>query len=42
MLNAVGGGNTPCIGEGYYRVLLCRGLAHKIFELPAKVENTLV
>jgi hypothetical protein len=31
MLKAAGGGNTPRIGEGYYRVLPCRGLVHKFF-----------
>jgi hypothetical protein len=42
MFNAAGGGNTPLIGEGYYRVQPCGALAHKIFGLLVKAENTLV
>jgi hypothetical protein len=42
MLNAEGGSNTPHVGEGYYCVPLCGGLAHKIFELPAKAEKNLI
>jgi hypothetical protein len=42
MLNAEGGNNTPHVGEGYYRVPLCGGLAHKIFDLPAKAEKNLI
>jgi hypothetical protein len=37
-----GGGNTPYVSEGYYRVPSCGASTPKIFGLPAKVENTLV
>jgi hypothetical protein len=42
MLNVVGGGNTPRVGEEYYRVPPCKGLARKNFEPPTKALNTLV
>jgi hypothetical protein len=42
MFNAVGGGNTPRVNERYYRVPSCGALAHKIFGLPTKAENTLI
>jgi hypothetical protein len=37
---AAGDGNTPHVGEGYYRVPPCGALAHKIFGLPTKAEKS--
>jgi hypothetical protein len=42
MFNAAGGGNTPRIGKGHYRVQPCGALAHKVFALLAKAEDTFV
>jgi hypothetical protein len=42
MFNEAGGGNTPRIDEGYYRVPPCEALAHKFFGLLAKAEYTFI
>jgi hypothetical protein len=42
MFHAVEGGNTPHIGEGYYRIPPCGALAHKFFGLLVKEEHTFV
>jgi hypothetical protein len=39
MLNTAGGGNTPHIGVGYYRVQLCGALAHNFFAVLAKEKD---
>jgi hypothetical protein len=42
MFNAVGGGNTPSIGEGYYCIPPCGAVVYKFFGLLAKAEDTFI